>query len=376
MNIIDLIVKICKFFPGISDRIVHYGLVLVSVYHLFASSTFFNTSFEEARGIERAANIALAPVHYICNGKEVSWGEKEEKFIIKQRYHYETGKKLYSPFALALFTPSLIVGGSLKAIAHFSPEVQQRHLALKTQVNSTEVLSNNDYFRSIGMEVGDWKLGEKLISQGYKRRPGDENVLSADKEALKAIAQIFYKHDIPFWVDCGTCIGTYRHAGVIPWDNDLDLSILLPDFQNAKNALNELDQTKFIAQDWSGRGCPGTYIRVYVRESHSHIDIYTNSINTDNSTIKYIIAHEDSPFMAEKWKQRERLQASPIPFDTVFPLKLGLFDGIEVPVPNDVVNFLTIKYGPDLNPTRVYSEETGDYEKDLTHPYWNVPLAH
>ena len=375
MNPIDLVVKICKFFSGFTSGIVHYGLVLVYCYHIFCSS-IFNTTFQEAQGIEWAANTALAPVHYLCNGKSISFDEKTGKFLIKQRYQYKTGKMLYSPFALTFFTPSLLIGGTLKALAFLSPETHRRHASLKNQMHSTEVISKNETFRSMGIAVNDWKKGEEFISQGNQRRPGDENVLRADKEALKEIAQIFYKHDLPFWVDCGTCIGVYRYGGVIPWDNDLDISILLPDFQNAKNALNELDPKKYVAQDWSGRGCPGTYIRVYVKESHNHIDIYTNAIDAEKQTIKYIIAHEESPFMAEKWKQRERLQTDPIPFDVVFPLKLGLLDGIEVPVPNHTAEFLTIKYGPDLNPPKVYSPETGNYEKDLTHPYWKVPFAH
>lgn len=375
MNIIELIVRFCKFFPGITSGFLHYGLVLVYFYHLFCSSALLNTTFEKAHGIEWAANTALAPVQYLCNGKSISYDEKAEKFIISERYHYETDKMFYSPIAFTLLPPSLIIGGTLKAIAHLSPEVRTRHSAFKKQMHSLDVISNNEKFRSMKIEVNDWKKGERLISQGYTRRPGDENILSADKEALSEIAQILTKRKIPFWVDCGTCIGTYRYAGVIPWDNDIDISILQPDFQNSKNALNALDPEKFVVQDWSGRGDPGTYIRIYVKESHNHIDIYTNSINLETNTIKYNIAHLDSSFMSEKWKQRETLQANPIPFDVIFPLKLGLFDGIEVPVPNKVVEFLTIKYGPDLNPPRIYSEETGNYEKDLSHPYWHVPLA-
>jgi len=350
MNIIEQIVKVSKFFPNFTTGFLHYGLVLVSFYHLFCSSTILNTTFEEGTGIEWVANVALTPVQYLCNGKKVSFDEKTEKFVVNQRYHYEINKRLYSPFALTFCAPSLIIGGTLKALALISPEIRMRHTAFKEQMQSTEVISNNDYFQSIGLEVNDWKKGEKLISEGYKRRPGDENVLRADKEALKVIAQLLYKHKIPFWADCGTCIGAYRYGGVIPWDTDIDICILLPDFQNAKNALNELDPKKFVAQDWSGRGYPGTYIRVYVKESHNHIDLYTNSIDLENKTVKYLIAHLDSSFMSEKWKQRELSQAKPIPFDVVFPLKCALFDGIEIPVPNKVVDFLTSKYGPNLNP--------------------------
>jgi hypothetical protein len=80
--------------------------------------------------------------------------------------------------------------------------------------------------------------------------------------------------------------------------------------------------------------------------------------------------------MATAWKERERLQKKPIPFEVIFPLKRGTFDGIDVPVPNQTIRFLTYKYGPNLSPPYIYNCETERYEKDLTHPYWNVPLAH
>ena len=80
--------------------------------------------------------------------------------------------------------------------------------------------------------------------------------------------------------------------------------------------------------------------------------------------------------MASDWKDRERIQTVPIPYDVVFPLKSASFDGIEIPIPNQTVRFIQYKYGPNINPPRIYSEETKSYEKDLTHPYWNVPLVH
>ena len=228
----------------------------------------------------------------------------------------------------------------------------------------------------LGINLADWREASLSKSQGYQRRPGDENHLLPDKEALKEIVAILSKEKIPFWVDCGTCIGTFRYGGVIPWDNDIDISILVNDFQNVKNALKRLDSTKFIAQDWSSRGHPDSYIRVFVKESNNHIDIYCNDINPISKTITYIVSHIDSNFMAKDWKERERRQTAPIPFDVIFPLQKGIFDGIEVPIPNQTSRFISYKYGPNIAPPKVYSEQTGRYEKDLSHPYWNVPLAH
>ncbi len=374
MTIIDAFPKICKIFPGVTAALVHLGMSLVGYYHIFCESPWVNTSFEEARGLEKVANVFLMPAHYLCEGKAIAYDG--EHFRVKQRFQYETGKKIYSPVALTFFTPGLILGTVCKKVALLSPEVAMRHNMLKQELRSKKISSKNDYYYSLGIPINDWRKGEKLISQGYKRRPGDENVLLPDKEALKEIITLLSKAEIPFWVDCGTCIGTFRYEGVLPWDNDIDIAVLVSDFQNVRHALRRLDRKKYVAQDWSDRGRPEAYIRVYIKESRNHIDIYHNDIDAENKTVKYIIAHENSPFMATDWKERERRQASPIPFDVIFPLKRGNFDGIEVPVPNQTARFIQTKYGPNITPPWIYNEETGDYEKDLSHPYWEIPLAH
>ena len=371
----DVFPKLCKVFPGITATFLHLGMVLVGYYHQYAENIFINTTFLQSGYLEKIGNTLLIPSQYLCEGKLVSYDLETNTFTLKQRFQYETHKKVYSPAAITFFTPGVILGSACKSLALLFPETRERHKKLKKHLQSTKVLLNNDTYRKLGMEINDWRKGEILEPQGYKRRPGDEKILLPDKEGLKAIASILSEEKIPFWVDCGTCIGTFRYGGIIPWDNDLDLSILVDDFENARNALKKLDPKKFVVQDWSGRGRPGTYLRVYIKENHSHIDIYCNDIDPVNKTITYIIGQIDSHFMAEAWKKRERRQAANIPFDVIFPLKKGTFDGIEVPVPNQAARFIAYKYGPNINPTRIYSEETEKYEKDLTHPYWEIPLA-
>lgn len=371
MNIIDAVPKICSFFPKVTAFFLNVGMILVSVYHVYYESPFFNTAYEEAKGFEKVGNFFLTPSQYLCEGKVIS-----SDYEIRQRFHYETGKKFYAPLALSYFTPGVIIGTICKGISFISPEVRERHAQIEKAMHPNRIFSCNETYQKWGMEINDWTQGEELISQGYLRKPGTENNLKYDKECLRDISRLLTEAKIPFWVDCGTCIGAYRHGGVIPWDNDLDLSALVDDFQNVLNALRKLDPKKYVAQDWSSRGRPGSYIRVYVKKSRNHIDIYMNDIDLEAKTITYIIAHENSHFMATAWKERERLQKEPIPFDVIFPLKKGTFDGIDVPVPNQTARFLTYKYGPNLNPPRIYNPETGEYEKDLSHPYWDVPLAH
>ncbi|MCB1107660.1 MAG: LicD family protein [Chlamydiia bacterium] len=375
MGVVNIIPKVCKLFPGVTSAVLHLGMTLVAVYHSFCGNVVINTSFEKAQGIERVANFLLMPTQYLCDGKVITL-DGNNHFEVKRRFQYSAHKKIYSPLSLTFFTPGLILGGTIKGIALLNPEVKKRHLALKAHFASTEVVPELDYYREVGIDVTDWQKGEKCISQGYKRGPGAENHLAADKEGLKAIITLLTEAKIPFWVDCGTCIGVYRHGGIIPWDNDLDISVLINDFQNVRNVLKQLNPKKFASQDWSGRNSSGNYIRVYIKESHNHIDIYHNAIDPIGKTVTYIIAHQESHFMAQDWKEREKRQSHPIPFDVIFPLKRGMLDGIEVPVPNQTARFIQYKYGPNIDPPRLYNEKSGRYEKDLSHPYWNVPLAH
>lgn len=350
-------------------------MVLVYFYHLFCSNVVINTFFSEAKGVEKVANYLLSPIHYLCEGKEVIYNQNTGKYLLKQRFDYHEAKLLRTPFALTFFPPSLALGGGLKYLSLCLGNAKERHEKLKRELISTKVECNIPYYLSLGLEVNDYKLGEKLLPQGYARREKDKENLKPEKSALAEILRLLHKHQIPCWLDCGSCLGAYRYGGVIPWDYDLDMSVLASDFENVKHALNELDQKKYAVQDWSNRNRPQTYLRVYVKETRNHIDIYHNAIDPQSRLISYIISNEESNFLLEEWKIRERACAKPISFETVFPLKKGEFDGIEVPLPNDTETYLKSKYGPNIEPARLFDEKTGIYEKDLSHPYWKIPLT-
>lgn len=347
--------------------VVYYGMPTVTAYHLITSSVFLNTAAQDATGFERAGNKVLTPVHYLLSGKIAV--NENGSYYLKQHFDYNTDLALKSTISVISAPLSLPLGCLLKGIGYLSHETRARHAKVMQFVDSREVRPNTALYEKLGIPLSPAIVGFEEAPL-HVRRPGEESKLSTEKALLKEIARLFNEKQIPFWLDCGTCLGAYRYGGTIPWDKDVDIAILMPDFHNALNALKELDPEKYQVQDWSNRCHPETYLRVLVKENRNHIDVYHYTIDPENKTLTYFVSFMDSNFMTTGWKTYESRFTNPTAYETIFPLRKVLFDGIEVCVPNKTKSYLQERYGEDIGPIKVYNESTGEYEKDLTHPYW------
>ena len=68
-------------------------------------------------------------------------------------------------------------------------------------------------------------------------------------ELLEAFDEVCKKHHIPYMLFAGTALGAVRHEGFIPWDDDLDVVMLRPDYERfLEIAPNELDPEKYFLQ--------------------------------------------------------------------------------------------------------------------------------
>lgn len=351
---------------------INLGTPLIALYHLVIGSTFLNVAADDAQGLEKIANYALAPMHFLLEGKKAI-PQTETTYQFQRRFEYNENFLIKSSVSITALPFCLAVGIPLKALSYLSPTTQKRYQDIASSLEAIKVVSNLDTYRAFGLNIGEWEKAEMIEKPKHQRRPQDEDILKDEVGRFVKIIEIFKKHKIPFWLDCGTCLGAYRYGGAIPWDLDIDIAALKPDFKNIYSALHELNPAEFAVFDFSGRDKPETYIRVLAKKTNFLFDIYLFDIEPEKKIVHTILSNEFNMFLRESWKAKELKFTKPMPFERVFPLKKTLFEGIEVPIPNKIEEYLQTYYGENLAPVKIYNEQTGQYEKDLSHPYWKLP---
>ena len=75
-----------------------------------------------------------------------------------------------------------------------------------------------------------------------------------DAELLRILDSICKKHNLTYWLDFGTLLGAYRHKGFIPWDDDMDVSMIRSDYEKLIPILkSELPDDDFNIEESNGR---------------------------------------------------------------------------------------------------------------------------
>ena len=75
-----------------------------------------------------------------------------------------------------------------------------------------------------------------------------------DAALMNILDKIFQKHNLTYWLDFGTLLGAYRHKGLIPWDDDMDISMPREDYDRLLEILaQELDTKVFDVSLENGR---------------------------------------------------------------------------------------------------------------------------
>ena len=142
---------------------------------------------------------------------------------------------------------------------------------------------------------------------------------------LKLVKPILHNNNIIYWAHAGTLLGTIRHKGFIPWDDDIDLAILYEE-DKINNLITELKQNNFIIEDHF-------FGFKIIKNNHEFIDIFYYFKKDDvleQTKLSYMIWPKENYYIEE-----------------VFNLKYEMFENILLPVPNNYNSFLKRAFGDD-----------------------------
>lgn len=121
-------------------------------------------------------------------------------------------------------------------------------------------------------------------------------------DILKVVDAICQKHNIEYVLDGGSLLGAVRHRGFIPWDDDLDITIMRKDLKRLRKILPKELPANLVYQDYTTD--PNYPILIAkVRDKHSYLyeEEWTDRLEEKGIFID-IIPMEEIPNLA--WKKK------------------------------------------------------------------------
>ena len=140
----------------------------------------------------------------------------------------------------------------------------QRNNLLERQNNLLEQMNNllqakNSTVMPISTEVGfREEFVENLYSDemrnGFLVTSHRKKLWNVQIDLIKEVARICEKHNLKYFAAYGTLLGAARHGGFIPWDDDVDLFMLRPDYEKFKQiAAEEIKYPYYLDAYWNYR---------------------------------------------------------------------------------------------------------------------------
>ncbi len=188
------------------------------------------------------------------------------------------------------------------------------------------------------------------ILANYPADPSKNGIHETEMDLLKNLLKYASEINVDVIADGGTLLGSVRHHGFIPWDDDLDVRmfeediILLKDYLSVNSSDNYVIETYAYGRFYKFYSVShGGWIDLFPIESQVfHGDDYSvfknkvSSINDPSITCIYYRAVRDTQPLASKSYFEEH---------TIYPLKKATFDNIVISIPNDSDKVLTSFYG-------------------------------
>lgn len=204
------------------------------------------------------------------------------------------------------------------------------------------IIGNHKNVKIDSIDNGNNKCNNNIIKHDeshYEYIVGieEQKIFKKLLKILKLWNEFAQQNKIEYWACAGTLLGAVRHTGFIPWDNDIDISIMLSDFKKVKIKLEEHPILTCCECEL------GLQVR-YRDTEFPFMDIFICDYY-DEITIKYcgfLSKHNQPTWFMDFYFPNEHIYKNEL-----YPLKKVNFEDTTIMVPNIQKNVLFRTYSAD-----------------------------
>ena len=100
-----------------------------------------------------------------------------------------------------------------------------------------------------------------------KRELTTEEIRAKQLELVAYIVDVCEKNELNYYMTGGTLLGAVRHKGYIPWDDDIDLTIPMPDYRKMIDIMIAEDKYEVYTMYNNPESCNAFYMRLIDRDT-------------------------------------------------------------------------------------------------------------
>lgn len=164
---------------------------------------------------------------------------------------------------------------------------------------------------------------ENFVECDYDHMILSKSELSTLKELLHEFIDFCKKNEVQYFLIGGSLLGIERHGGLMPFDDDIDIGILIED----KEKIQKYNHPDFYFEE--------IFFGYKIKKRNSSIFIDIFMFKNDSGIYRLICA---------EWPNEYHIQ------EQLFPLKTISYGDIDVNVPNHYIDYLNRSY-PDWQHT-------------------------